>query len=287
MGRTLPCRRPLLRRRRRVGGLRAASVGRGAGHHRGATSRTSARALRGEAASIRTRAYLARLLTQVIFTASAQHAAVNFPQNTITSFTPAMPLAAYAPSPAPAEPAVDAGARRGLPPLQRSLLQQAGQRARRRPPHRARPVWGQLALIQVQWARSSSSRAPAGAGAGRSRREDHLGGARPDISTLAAGRRSRRASTSSAARVHYGAGGGALRRRRAPGRRPGERALCAPGAARATMRACASGRCSSARWTRSAVSRSRPSSSCAGGAAGARQLCTRDRRAGDRHPRVR
>jgi arachidonate 15-lipoxygenase len=43
---------------------------------------------------IETAEYLAKLLTQVIFTASAQHAAVNFPQHTIMSYTPAMPLAA-------------------------------------------------------------------------------------------------------------------------------------------------------------------------------------------------
>ena len=69
-------------------------------------------------------AYLARLLTQVIFTASVQHAAVNFPQRTIMSYTPAMPLAAYAPFPAqpgaPATQVLDV-----LPPLQMALLQQA------------------------------------------------------------------------------------------------------------------------------------------------------------------
>jgi arachidonate 15-lipoxygenase len=104
----------------------------------------------GEAASIRTRAYLARLLTQVIFTASVQHAAVNYPQNTIMSFTPAMPLAAYAPFPAaegqPATQVLDV-----LPPLQRGLLQQAVGTALGGVHHTVLGEYGgQLALVQVQ-----------------------------------------------------------------------------------------------------------------------------------------
>src|SRR5262249_58664645 len=38
---------------------------------------------------------LGSILTLAIFTASAQHAAVNFPQLPIMSFAPAFPLAAY------------------------------------------------------------------------------------------------------------------------------------------------------------------------------------------------
>jgi arachidonate 15-lipoxygenase len=45
---------------------------------------------------IKTLAYLVDAVTMVIFTASAQHAAVNFPQNGIMSFAPAMPTAGYA-----------------------------------------------------------------------------------------------------------------------------------------------------------------------------------------------
>ncbi len=44
---------------------------------------------------ISTLAYLVNAVTMVIFTSSAQHAAVNFPQNGIMSFAPAMPTAGY------------------------------------------------------------------------------------------------------------------------------------------------------------------------------------------------
>ena len=45
---------------------------------------------------IATLAYLVDAVTTIIFTASAQHAAVNFPQSTIMSYAPAMPTAGYA-----------------------------------------------------------------------------------------------------------------------------------------------------------------------------------------------
>lgn len=50
-----------------------------------------------EDGSIKTLNYLIDAVTMVIFTASAQHAAVNFPQNPLMSFAPAMPTAGYLP----------------------------------------------------------------------------------------------------------------------------------------------------------------------------------------------
>jgi arachidonate 15-lipoxygenase len=48
-----------------------------------------------EDGSIDTLEYLIEGVTMIIFTASAQHAAVNFPQNSLVSFTPAIPTGAY------------------------------------------------------------------------------------------------------------------------------------------------------------------------------------------------
>ncbi|MEB3343024.1 lipoxygenase family protein [Okeania sp.] len=52
----------------------------------------------GEDGGIKTRKYLIDAVTLIIFTASAQHAAVNFPQKDIMSYAPAVPLAGYLPS---------------------------------------------------------------------------------------------------------------------------------------------------------------------------------------------
>ena len=53
----------------------------------------------GQGGGIRTVEYLVDALTHIVFTASAQHAAVNFPQGDICDFAPAVPLAAYTPAP--------------------------------------------------------------------------------------------------------------------------------------------------------------------------------------------
>lgn len=53
----------------------------------------------GENGKISTLDYLIDATTMIVFTASAQHAAVNFPQSKIMSYTPAMPLAGYSPAP--------------------------------------------------------------------------------------------------------------------------------------------------------------------------------------------
>jgi len=52
----------------------------------------------GEDGGIKTVEYLINAATLIIFTASAQHAAVNFPQKDIMSYAPAVPLAGYLPS---------------------------------------------------------------------------------------------------------------------------------------------------------------------------------------------
>jgi len=98
---------------------------------------------------IETTEYLAKLLTQVIFTASVQHAAVNFPQRTIMSYTPAMPLAAYAafpaPTGAPATQILDL-----MPPLQMGLLQQVVGTALGSVHHTVLGQYGgELAILQV------------------------------------------------------------------------------------------------------------------------------------------
>lgn len=53
----------------------------------------------GEDGGVKTAGYLAEVLTEVIWRASGQHAAVNFPQKEIMSYPPAMPLGGYAPPP--------------------------------------------------------------------------------------------------------------------------------------------------------------------------------------------
>ncbi|HUR55518.1 MAG TPA: lipoxygenase family protein [Gemmataceae bacterium] len=71
----------------------------------------------------RTLAELVDVAALVIFTASAQHAAVNFPQFDIMSYAPAMPLAGYAPAPTTKTGATEADYMAHLPPRDQAALQ--------------------------------------------------------------------------------------------------------------------------------------------------------------------
>ncbi|OUS25654.1 hypothetical protein A9Q99_20945 [Gammaproteobacteria bacterium 45_16_T64] len=67
--------------------------------------------------------YLTDVLTMAVFTASAQHAAVNFPQLTVMSYTPAMQMASYAPLPTSEHCSSSQDILATLPPLEQSLKQ--------------------------------------------------------------------------------------------------------------------------------------------------------------------
>ena len=77
----------------------------------------------GEANRIRTRAQLVELVTLICFTASAQHAAVNYPQRATMAYTPAMPLAGYAPFSATQNGSGERDFLKFLPPLEMAKLQ--------------------------------------------------------------------------------------------------------------------------------------------------------------------
>jgi arachidonate 15-lipoxygenase len=70
-----------------------------------------------------TRDYLADAATLIIFTASVQHAAVNFPQYEYMSYVPNMPLACYAPAPTARGVSTEADYLAMLPPLHHASLQ--------------------------------------------------------------------------------------------------------------------------------------------------------------------
>ena len=68
-------------------------------------------------------ACLVDTITMVIFTASAQHAAVNFPQYPVMSYVPNMPLAAYQPAPERTGGCSEADLLALMPPLDLAHLQ--------------------------------------------------------------------------------------------------------------------------------------------------------------------
>ena len=70
---------------------------------------------------IKTLDYLVKAVSTIIFTASAQHAAVNFPQKELMMYTPAFPLARYLP--VPIDPQQPENFINGLPPLEQALNQ--------------------------------------------------------------------------------------------------------------------------------------------------------------------
>ncbi|MEM9454860.1 MAG: lipoxygenase family protein [Myxococcota bacterium] len=70
-----------------------------------------------------TLAELAELVTTIIFTASAQHAAVNFSQYDAMGYLPNLPGAQYGPPPTMQTPDTEAAYLEILPPLRRALIQ--------------------------------------------------------------------------------------------------------------------------------------------------------------------
>ncbi|MEH1821135.1 MAG: lipoxygenase family protein [Nostoc sp.] len=71
--------------------------------------------------TIKTLDYLIDAVSTIIFIASAQHAAVNFPQSQLMTYAPAFPLAVY--SPAPTNPDQPGDFMRILPPLDQAKTQ--------------------------------------------------------------------------------------------------------------------------------------------------------------------
>ncbi|HLO86372.1 MAG TPA: lipoxygenase family protein [Nostocaceae cyanobacterium] len=75
----------------------------------------------GENGQIRTLDYLVKAVSIIIFTASAQHAAVNFPQGDLMLYAPAFPLARYTSAPTTAQQ--QDNFINGLPPLDQAKAQ--------------------------------------------------------------------------------------------------------------------------------------------------------------------
>jgi arachidonate 15-lipoxygenase len=77
----------------------------------------------GQSGQIRTFDYLVNAVTLLIFTGSAQHAAVNFPQGDLMVYTPAIPLAGYTPAPTKITGASEADFFAMLPPIDQAKTQ--------------------------------------------------------------------------------------------------------------------------------------------------------------------
>ncbi|MEA5476414.1 lipoxygenase family protein [Pseudanabaena galeata UHCC 0370] len=77
----------------------------------------------GQGRQIRTIDYLVSAVTMLIFTASAQHAAVNFPQSDLMTYAPAIPLAGYTPAPTTTTGAKEADFFAMLPPIDQAKSQ--------------------------------------------------------------------------------------------------------------------------------------------------------------------
>jgi arachidonate 15-lipoxygenase len=77
----------------------------------------------GAANRISKRSQLVELVTVICFTASGQHAAVNYPQAATMTYTPAAPLAGYAPFPVTLKGSSEGDLLKFLPPLEMAKLQ--------------------------------------------------------------------------------------------------------------------------------------------------------------------
>lgn len=77
----------------------------------------------GAANRISTRSQLVELATLICFTASAQHAAVNYPQGPIMTYAPATPFAGYAPVSVAQEGGSEGAFLKVLPPLETAKVQ--------------------------------------------------------------------------------------------------------------------------------------------------------------------
>jgi len=71
----------------------------------------------GQDGEIKTLSYLIQAVTLIIFTGSAQHAAVNFTQASLMSFVPPMPMAGYTPAPTTKDSATKQDYFNLLPPI--------------------------------------------------------------------------------------------------------------------------------------------------------------------------